>query len=377
MRPVRRRTGPALAALAALLALAGCADKAPEQKSTPPTLITVTQAVAQPFEVVETTLGTLEAVQDPRVAAEVAGRVVRIAVRPGQAVRQGELLAEIDPADAAQQHRAEVAEVARLQALLAQQERLVARQRELLDRNFISKNALDDASAQRDALAGQRDAARARAALAEANLRKTRIVAPFDGVVEEQIAARGDYLKLGDPAFRLVSNAQLRARLPFPESAAPRLKPGQKVRLASPLQPGRIFEGVVDEIRPALTETSRALDVIVRIDNADAALRSGGSLDAAVVLGVRQAAVMVPEQSVVLRPAGRVVYAVADGRARQRVVEVGGRAAGMVEIRSGIADGETVALDGAGFLSDGAEVELRQRDGAAPPAPARNAAGKP
>lgn len=376
MRPVRRRTGPALAALAAL-ALAGCADKAPEQKSTPPTLITVTQAVAQPFEVVETTLGTLEAVQDPRIAAEVAGRVVRIAVRPGQAVRQGELLAEIDPADTVQQHRAERAEVARLEALLAQQERLVARQRELLDRNFISRNALDDASAQRDALAGQLDAARARAALAEANLRKTRIVAPFDGVVEEQIAARGDYLKLGDPAFRLVSNAQLRARLPFPESTAPRLKPGQKVRLASPLQPGRVFEGVVDEIRPALTETSRALDVIVRIDNADAALRSGGSLDAAVVLGVRQAAVMVPEQSVVLRPAGRVVYIVTDGRARQRVVEVGGKAAGMVEILSGIAGGETVALDGAGFLSDGAEVELRQRDGAAPPAPARDAAGKP
>lgn len=376
MKPVRRRTVPLLAALFALT-LAGCADKAPEQKSTPPTLITVTQAVAQPFEIVETTLGTLEAVQDPRVAAEVAGRVVRVAVRPGQAVRQGELLAEIDPADAAQQHRAERAEVARLEALLAQQERLVVRQRELLERNFISRNALDDALAQRDALAGQLDAARARAALAEANLKKTRIVAPFDGIIEEQIVARGDYLKLGDPAFRLVSNAQLRARLPFPESAAPRLKPGQKVRLASPLQPGRIIEGVVDEIRPALTETSRALDVIVRIDNADAALRSGGSLDAAIVLGVRPAAVMVPEQSVVLRPAGRVVYVVADGKARQRVVEVGGKAAGMVEILGGVAGGETVALDGAGFLSDGAAVELRERDGAAPPATARDAAGKP
>lgn len=366
-RPSLLRIGLALTALA----LAGCSEKAPEKKAAPPTLITVTQAVTQPFEIVETTLGTLEAVQDPQIAAEIAGRIVRLAVRPGQAVKQGDLIAEIDPADAVQQHRADTADAARLEALLAQQERLVARQQELLGKNFISKNALDDAAAQRDALKSQLDAARARAALSAAGLKKTRIVAPFAGTVEEQIAAHGDYVKLGDPVVRLVSNARLRARLPFPESAAARLKPGQKVRLESPLQPGRAFESVIDEIRPTLAETSRALDVIVLLDAAGAGLKSGGSLNAAVVLGERAAAVMVPEQSVVLRPAGRVVYVVADGKAQQRVVEVGGKAAGMVEILAGLQGGETVALDGAGFLSDGAAVKLHQRtaDG--------NAAGKP
>lgn len=373
--PASARIG-ALATLAALtvLALAGCSEKPAGKTGAPPTLITVTQAVTQPFEIVETTLGTLEAVQDPKVAAEVAGRIVRIAANIGQGVRQGETLAEIDPADLGQQLHAERAELARLEALLAQQERFVTRQRELVDRSFISQNALDDATAQRDALAGQRDAARARTALAEANLKKTRIVAPFDGTIEAQLVARGDYVKLGDPVFRLVSNAQLRAHLPFPESAAPRLKPGQKARLTSPLQPGRSYEGIVAEIRPMLTETSRALDVIVRIDNADAALRSGGSLDAAVVLGERAAAVMVPEQSVVLRPAGRVVYVIADGRAKQHIVEAGGKAGGLVEILSGLSGGETVALDGAGFLTDGAEVKLREsRNGSEN----KDATGKP
>lgn len=370
-RPSLLRIGLALTALL----LAGCSDKTPEKKTAPPTLITVTQAVTQPFEIVETTLGTLEAVQAPQVAAEIAGRIVRLAVRPGQAVKQGDLIAEIDPADAVQQHRADTADAARLEALLAQQERLVVRQQELLGRNFISKNALDDAAAQRDALKSQLDAARARAALSAAGLKKTRIVAPFAGTVEEQIAARGDYVKLGDPVVRLVSNARLRARLPFPESAAARLKPGQKVRLESPLQPGRAFESVIDEIRPTLAETSRALDVIVLLDDAGAGLMGGGSLNAAVILGERAAAVMVPEQSVVLRPAGRVVYVVADDQAQQRVVEVGGKAAGMVEILSGLQGGETVALDGAGFLSDGAAVKLHQRT--APAATGKDATGKP
>lgn len=366
-------------AVLAVLALAACSEKVAETKTAPPpTLITVTQAKTQPFEIVESTLGTLEAVHDPKIAAEVAGRIVRIAVRAGQAVRQGELLAEIDPADVAQQHRADRAEIARLQALLAQQERVVARQNELLGRNFISKNALDDASAQRDALKNQLDAARARAELSANNLQKTRIVAPFAGVVEEQIAAQGDYVKLGDPVLRLVSNAQLRAHLPFPESAAQRLKRGQKVKLGSPLQPGQVIEGEVDEIRPLLSETSRALDVIVRIDNPGAALKGGGSLNAAVILGVREAAVMVPEQSLVLRPAGRVVYVIAEGKARQRIVEAGGKAAGMVEILSGLQGGETLALDGAGFLSDGAAVTVHERhQAAAPAAPDKAPAGKP
>jgi RND family efflux transporter MFP subunit len=213
-----RRT---LGLLALGLALGACGEKPAEKKpGPPPTLITVTQAKAQALEIVETTLGSLEAVQDPRIAAEVAGRILRLTIRAGEAVKKGQLLAEIDPTDVAQQHKADRADIARIEALFAQQERLVTRQSELVQKSFISKNALDDASAQRDALKNQLEGARARAALSANNLQKTKIAAPFDGIVEEQIAAQGDYLKVGDPVLRLVSNTRLRAHLPFPEAAA-------------------------------------------------------------------------------------------------------------------------------------------------------------
>ena len=59
---------------------------------------------------------------------------------------------------------------------------------------------------------------------------ETKVVAPVDGIVETQIVSPGDYVKVGDPLFRLVSNRVLRAHLPFPEAAAARIRAGQPVR---------------------------------------------------------------------------------------------------------------------------------------------------
>ncbi len=107
-----------LAVLAAALVLAAC-QKAEEKKSSgpPPALITVTQARVGAMEIAETTLGTLEAVIDPKIGAEVAGKVVQVLAGAGQAVRKGELLAVIDDTDFAIQNRADEAERKRTEAL--------------------------------------------------------------------------------------------------------------------------------------------------------------------------------------------------------------------------------------------------------------------
>jgi RND family efflux transporter MFP subunit len=362
-----------LALLAAALVLAAC-QKTEEKKPSgpPPALITVTEARAGAMEIAETTLGTLEAVVDPKIGAEVAGKVVRVLAVAGRAVRKGELLAVIDDTDFAIQNRADEAERKRSEALLAQQERVVERQQQLVQKGFISQNAADDARAQRDALRAQLAAASARGDLSRRSQGKARVVAPFDGVIETQAASAGDYVKVGDPLFLLVSKQKLRAHLPFPESAAARLRRGQAVVLASPQQPGREIRSVVSEIRPSVSETGRAIDVIVDFDNS-AGFRPGGTVDAAVVVAKREDAVQVPEQSVVLRPAGKVVYAIVDGKAVQQVVEVGARRDGMVEILKGLSPGTIVALDGAGFLTHNAVVNVKaQGQPAVPGTPAEN-----
>ena len=98
----------------------------------------------------------------------------------------------------------------------------------------------------------------------------------------------------------------------------------------------------------------------MRVDSDDGAFRGGGSVNARVILSVRENALMVPEQAVVLRPAGKVVYVVKDRRVAQRVVETGLRQDGLQEITKGLAAGEVIATDGAGFLSDGAAVTLAE-----------------
>ncbi len=354
------------------LLLAACDKPAAEKKPAgpPPVLITVTEAKSGAFEVTEDTLGTLEAVVNPKIGAEVAGKVVKVLAISGSQVRQGDVLAVIDPTDFQLQNQAEEAEVKRLEALLAQQEKLVERQQSLVARGFLAQNAADDARAQRAAIAEQLAAARARAGIGRRAIGKTTVVAPYAGAIENRMIAAGDYVKLGDPLFQLVSNQRLRAHLPFPEAIAPRLAIGQTVRLTSPLAPGKTFTAKITEIRPALAESSRALNVVAELVG-DGTLRAGGTVNASVQIAAKEAALVVPEQSVVLRPAGKVVYAIveADGKktAQQRVVRVGAKKDGMIEILAGLKEGETVALDGAGFLSNGAAVGIKA---AAPPATA-------
>lgn len=321
-------------------------------------LIGTTVAQQRTLEIYEEVIGSLENAMDPKISAEVAGRVTRVLAFTGKKVKRGELLAEIDAQDFEIQSRGDTAEIKRLQALLANQERVVERQQKLVGQGFISQNALDEALAQRAVLREQLSAARARAETTGRSLGKTKVVAPIDGEIETQVVAQGDYVKVGDPLFALVGMLRMRAHLLFPESAGNRIRPGLKVRLESPAAPGRSVETAIDEIKPTVNAGNRALDAIVRFESDDGGFRGGGSVNARVVVEVKQGALMVPEQSVVLRPAGKVVYVIDNGRATQRVIETGMKQDGLQEVVKGLAPGEVIATDGAGFLSDGAAVTL-------------------
>lgn len=148
-------------------------------------------------------------------------------------------------------------------------------------------------------------------------------------------------------------------RLPFPEEVALRLKPGQTVTLSSFAQPEQRVSGQIREIRPALSATTLSRDVIVTVNNAN--WRPVGSIRGEVTLGVRRAALVVPEHAVVLRPAGSVVYAVAGEVAREQAVRTGIARDGMIEILEGVKAGETVAVDGAALLSNNAKIKVREQ----------------
>lgn len=346
---------------ACAILLTACGKKEEKKAAAPPpsTLISVTQAETRKLEILERTIGSMESLVDPGVGAEVAAKVVKIFAHAGQEVKKGQLIAILDATDYALQQREAEAEIARIEALLENQGRIVNRNQRLVQKNFISQNAVEDASTQNAALAQQLEAARARLSAIQHNSAKTRVFSPIDGKVEKQIVSPGDFVKQGDSLFQLIGTERLRAHLPFPESVAAKLHPGQTVRLSTPTVPDQVYTTTIKEIKP-LVGSNRAVDVIADVVS-QIGWQGGASVNASVILGERAQAVVVPEASVILRPAGEVVYVIQDKTARQRVVKTGLRQNGLVEITEGLNAGETVAVDGAGYLTDLAAVKAQQQ----------------
>ena len=343
----------------ALCLLAGCGQPEPAAVKPPGILITTAAVGTAMVETVETSVGQVESLVEPEVSAEVAGRVLSVKVQVGDRVTKGQLLAELDAEDYRLRQGQAQAESGRLAALIDQQERLVARYETLSKSDFFAKNALDDAQAQLKALRSQLAAAQAQSGEASRNLARARVLAPVDGGVTARSVNDGDYVGVGAPIVRLSTDKLLRVALPYPEALAGVLKAGQPVRLRSPAAPGTITEATITEIRPTVGEQNRALLVLVDLPN-PGGWKAGASIDGEVILGRREQALSVPETAVVLRPAGPTVYVIDGDKARAAIVEPGVYRDGKVEIRAGLEAGARVAVDGAGFLSDGAAVRVQE-----------------
>ncbi len=341
-----------------VLILCACSGQEEIVRTASPPLVSVITAESTSMEIREESIGSLEGLLDPTIAAEVPARVLQVLVRPGQQVKKGQVIALLDPVDYQLQRQEALSEVARLEALLENQKRYVERNVKLVEKNFISQIVLDDVKTQETALRRQLEGAKSRLATIEHNKSKTRLLSPMDGTVEMQIVAEGDYVKVGDPILQIISNQRLRAHLPFPERIASQIKPGLEVRLSTPTSDIEIVSRI-RELKPAIGIGNRAIDVLAEIEN-QPGWQAGASVSGVVILGVRENVIAVPEQSIVLRPAGQVVYVVNDELAEQRIVKTGLWQDGMVEIVEGIEAGEQIVLDGAAFLTDGTEISIQQ-----------------
>jgi len=349
------------------LSSVACSKKEAEQdakKKPQAALISTTITEASTSEIREESIGTLEGLMDPTVAAEAAGRVVKITAHPGQIVKKGQVLVLLDATDYNLQRVQVQAEVARLEALTSNQSRIVERNQVLVQKKFISQNALEDVTTQHAALQQQLDGAKAQIAIIEHTRAKTTIVAPIDGVVQKQIVSTGDFVKIGDPLLQIISKQKLRAHLPLPENIAAKIHAGIKVRLSTPTSNDEVLS-TIRELKPLISETSRAVDVIADV-NDQAGWQPGASVKGEIILGEHPNAVLLPEQCIVLRPAGEVVYVVKDGLALQRIVKTGMRQDGKVEIIEGLSAGELIAKDGAAFLTDKAKVKVEAKKQANP-----------
>ncbi len=308
------------------------------------------------------TVGRVHSQSEPTLAAEVEGRITMVAADTGDNIVEGQLLAETDTSTLILQQQAAQAGLERLQVHIANGERRVDRFKQLSSRNLSSQTELDDAREQLEAYRADYKAAEARLAIVADSLAKSRIIAPVSGVIQRRLISTGDFVKRGQALFEITLPEQLQAWLPYPETVALRIKIGQSAKIYSPLTPGEFAPGNITELQPSIGLGSRAVMAIIDLDK-PGKLRPNATLSGKVLVETRKNVVMVSNISIVRRPAGETVYIISGDRATARLVTTGFHEGALVEITSGLDGHETVATDGAAFLTDGASIKIAKLNG--------------
>jgi membrane fusion protein (multidrug efflux system) len=353
--------GLVLAAAVALL-LARRDDEA----SAPPDLPGVVSATAVALDVpIELNAsGELQARDETSVAAEVAGRVTRILVDEGGAVASGGAVLEIDPERRQLELDAAVARLAQAEASLQKDRRQTERVRELFQSNVTSKAALDEAETALRLAVARAEAERAQRSVARRALDDASVKAPFAGLVSHRHVNVGEFVQAGTQLFEMVSLDPVEVVFALPEIDSSRVQLGQTVDVTLSPFPGEIFRGQVSMVSPTIDPVTRTLRVKALLPNPEGKLRPG--LFARTSLGVelRRGLTMVPEESLLQRADGKVLFVLReDNKVSRLVVETGVSHDGLVEVRGGLAPGERVVRRGHDGLVDGQAVALRDPEG--------------
>ena len=191
--------------------------------------------------------------------------------------------------------------------------------------------------------------------IAKSNLEKTKIYAPINGKIQKQLPSIGDFLKIGDGVYQIINNKKVRAHIPYPEQLANKIKPGMDIQLSSAISQSTITSKIA-ELKPSINQESRSIDVIADISNLPN-WQPGSTVNGTIIFRSKKN-IGVPEQSIVQRPVGKVVYVVTNKKVKANIVETGITQNGYVEILSGIQENDTVAVDGAAFLTDDLSVSI-------------------
>ena len=318
----------------------------------------VTTIVAQQVEWPETlnAIGSVAAVQGVIVSADLSGTVDRVAFESGRAVRQGDVLVELDT----RQERAQLA-AAEAQRDLARTN--FDRMQGLLKDNVISRAEYDSATAdnkQTEARAGEIRAA----------IQRKRITAPFSGILGIRQVNVGQYLSSGDPIVQLQSLNPIYVNFDVPQQATAQMRNGRDVRITTDDLAGVEFHGRITAIDSVVNSETRNIQVQATLANPEGQLRPGMFVQAEVVLGSGRSVMALPATAISYAPYGDSVFVVSNLKGpngesyrgvRQQFVKLEGARGDQVGVVSGVKAGDEVVTSGVFKLRNAAAVLVNNK----------------
>lgn len=334
--------------MVAAIWLAGCGEN---KQSSPPQSTTLPSAQVQiqtvqttPYPTTENAVGTVRPKLSAAIEAKVSGRIERMLVVPGQLVKAGELLVQLDAHEI--QARNDQARASEEQAKQ--------------DWKRISTLYSQQAAtrAEYDAAEARYRVAQGAAAEAKALLSYVDIRAPFNGVITRKSADVGDLAMPGKPLLQMENPEALRLEADVPETLVGQLKLGDVLAISINAVTNPM-NGTVAEISPAADPNSRTFTVKLDLP-AVGALRSGQFGRVAIPVSLANM-IAVPSSAIVQRGQLELVFVVQRNQAQMRLVKTGVKVGNQTEVVSGLNAGESVVTEGAANLADGQPLTILQQ----------------
>jgi membrane fusion protein (multidrug efflux system) len=303
--------------------------------------------------------GSLAPLTEATVKAKVAGELVAVNAREGEAVKQGQVLARIDLTEVQARVAAREADMQAARAQLVWAEKNRNQQKALLDKSFISQSAFDNIQSNYDVAVAKLKAAEAELVVARKSLGDAVLVAPFNGIVSLRHAQPGERVALDAKVISIVDLSQLQLEATVPPAAISQVKVGQPMRFKVEGFGERAFDGRIERINPVAIAGSRSISVYAVIDNRESLLRAGMFAQGALTLSQTEGALAVPAAAVREEIGQSFVYLIQDGQVRRRNVKVGPvDAAGRVQVLEGLAAGDRIVRVNLGSLREGLTARL-------------------
>jgi membrane fusion protein (multidrug efflux system) len=289
-------------------------------------------------------LGTARASESVEITAKVANQVTAVRFEEGQQVRRGEVLVELDGAQAR-------ADLAVAEAALAESRNQYQRSQELYTTRILSDSQIEQIEATFKANQARVDAARAR-------LGDTVIRAPFAGRVGLRRVSVGSLISPGTVITTLDDTSTIKLDFTIPETFLSSVEPGLEITARSVAYPDADFGGRVSSVDTRVDPATRSVTVRALLPNPSGVLKPGMFLTVRLSRAAADA-LLIPEEALVPEQGNVFVFVVKGEVAEKRQVRMGQRRVGEVQVLEGLADGELVVTEGTQKLRDGAAVRLQ------------------